>query len=310
MSPLSDWLGVSAVEIRRQLLMAVLLGELLPLVAGLYLVAAFVWPGTLVDAPGWKTVLIVLLCGVALLMLAGALVVVGVAGRISTLSRTLRAINLPEVRLPGDDELTALARRLNALLKQQREKEMQVHRLEYALRRTRDEASGRTKAATDDRLRLARPYVSRPIFDLLLGLETARASRFHRSFSLAAVSFRPDDASIPEAVGNKAVRWVLGSLGDYVRDSDVGYRRSDSEVVFLLPETDQRQSVKFAHRLCTSVEAHPFVSGSRIGGVRVRVCCGLATHVVDGKEAEQLLEIAETRLSGARETGSGVVGST
>jgi hypothetical protein len=308
MSPLSDWLDISVVQLRKQLLLALLFGEVLPFLAVLYLVSAFIWPGTVANRPGWKVVLVVLLCGVALLMVAGALIVIGVGGRISTLSRTLRAVNLPEVGLPEDDELTAVARRLNALLKQQREKEMQVQRLEYALRRARDESSKPVGPSVGHRPGLAGPYVGKAAFDLLIGLEAARASRYHRTFSLATVSVCPAEASVPDEVAEKAVKWAVGSLPQYTR-SEVGYRRSDSEVTFLLPETDQRQSVKFAHRLCSSVEAHPFVSGGRLGGVRVRAYCGLATYPVDASEPDRLVEITADRHDEARKTGCGVVGN-
>jgi diguanylate cyclase (GGDEF)-like protein len=309
MSPLADWFGVSVVELRRQLVLALLFGEALPLAAVLYLVAGFIWPGTVAGGPGWKVVLIVLLGGVALLMVAGALIVAGVIGRISTLSRTLQAVNLPEVEVPGDDELTGLARRLNALLKQHREKEMQVQRLEYAVRRLREDGSGQASRAGDVRPGHVRPYVGKAVFDLVLELELARASRYHRNFSLAAVWFHPTDDAVSEDVRDKAVKWTVSSQHEYLRESDIGYRRSDEDVLALLPETDERQAVKFAHRLCSSVEAHPFVSGGRIGGVRVRAYCGVATYPVDAKEADRLIEIATKRLGQARETGSSVVGS-
>ncbi len=307
--PTADWLDISVGAPRKKLYVALAVGEIIPFLLLLYVVVAFVRPETVGTGPGWKVFLILLLSGVALLMCAGALIVVGVAAKISALARTVRAANLTEARIPGEDELTALARGLNGLLKRQREKDMQMQRLEYALRRMRDDASKSTRHIGDQSGGFARPFVSKETFGLLIDLEVTRAARYHRTFSVVALSFHPADAATSEEVANKAVGWVVASLPEHVRDSDICLRQSEGRALLLLPEADERQSVRFGRRLCSTVETHPFVVGGRIGGVRLRARCGLASYPVDANSPDRLIEIASERLRLAGERGSSVVGN-
>jgi GGDEF domain-containing protein len=307
-NPPTDWFDVSVADLRRKLLAAILVGQIVPFLVTLYIVLAFVWPGGLASASGWRVVLLTLLAGAALLMAAGSAVVLGVAKKVSTLIRALRAVNLPDAVTMDDDELTNFARRVNLLLREQREKDTRLGRLEYQLRKAREDAAEGGERIDERELRSGRPYVGRALFDFLLGLEVARAARYHRTFSVAVMSFSPTDRSLPEEVVEKAQQWVVRTLPDYVRQSDVGYHRAPAEVALLLPEADEHQAGKFAHRVCSSVEAHPYVGGERIGGLRMRAYCGLATYPADGDDPDQLLGLAATRLGYAREGPSSVVG--
>jgi GGDEF domain-containing protein len=306
----AEWLDIPVTKIRRKLVMALLLGEVFPLLVVVYLVLALVWPGTVAGKPGWNALVIILLSSVVVLMAAGAAVVMSVAGRVTALAETLRGVNLPEKTSPDDDELAALSQRLNLLLRQRQERDLECERLEVDLRNAREKAAKLARAYEEGPTGPSFPYVGKALFDLLIGLEVARAIRHHRTFSLAAVCFAPADKSVPEDVAARARAWVADYLPAHVREVDVAYQSAPGEVLFLLPETHERQSMRFAQRISSRIESHPHVTNDRVAGVRMKAGCGVATFPTDATEAGQLVAIVSTRLDAARSGDATVVGRT
>ncbi len=304
----AEWLDIPVTKIRRKLLIALLLGEVLPLLVVVYLVVAVIWPGTVAGEPGWNALVIILLSSVVVLMAAGAAVVMSVASRVTALTETLGGVDFPDMRFADDDELAALSQRLNLLLRQRRERDLEYRRLQVDLRSAQEEAAKLARTPEESSTGPCLPYVGKALFNVLIRLEVARGIRHHRTFSLAAVCYAPADGAVPEDVAARARDWVADYLPAHVREVDVAYQRAPGEVLFLLPETHERQSMKFARRIQSRIESHPYVTNDRVAGVRMRAGCGVATFPADATEAGQLIAIASARLDAANSGGTTVVG--
>ena len=90
-------------------------------------------------------------------------------------------------------------------------------------------------------------FCSEVAFQQLLTIEFARAHRYGRPFTIAAVSW--DD---PEAQEDRSMGHVIQLLRTHTRSSDVVAVGDNITVWFLLPESGAREALNLVQRLCAA----------------------------------------------------------
>ncbi len=100
-------------------------------------------------------------------------------------------------------------------------------------------------------------FYSEMAFHQFLTHECARAARYGRPFTLAALSWHDSQATAPQSM-----RQILGLLRTHVRASDVVSIGDNFTVWFLLPESGAREALNLVQRLCAATK--DLSTGSKI----------------------------------------------
>ena len=147
-------------------------------------------------------------------------------------------------------------------------------------------------------------------FNSELAAELRRASRFKRPVSVLMADLdllREVNNNHGHLAGDAVLRGVADVLRRELRDYDTAARFGGEEFTILLPETDGEEAFAIAERIRAGVEAREISLAPRPGIVRASISLGVATFPHDAKNAEGLLDAADTALYRAKLAGRNCV---
>lgn len=145
--------------------------------------------------------------------------------------------------------------------------------------------------------------------------ELQRAERYTRPLSVLMVDidhFKVVNDTYGHSVGDQALRAVANVLMETVRDMDIVARYGGEEFVVVLPEAELSEAIACAQRLRRAVQGRTVNTRCVNGGVastvtlQLTISIGVATHPDDGQNAADLINAADTALSGAKRTRNSV----
>lgn len=146
-----------------------------------------------------------------------------------------------------------------------------------------------------------------------LELETARSARYKRQFTLLFLDlddFKQVNDRFGHRVGDAVLRRVSALLQqgpDGLRRSDFSARYGGEEFCVILPETSLAGGVTKAERIREAVEALDWSEDASGMDRRVTVSIGVSAFPQHGNTPEQLLQIADSALYGAKRRGKNAV---
>lgn len=150
----------------------------------------------------------------------------------------------------------------------------------------------RELAATDSLTGLAN---RRAFLDRAAG-EISRCQRKRLKLSVVLLDldkFKAVNDEFGHSVGDQVLGRVASALSQICRRSDVAARFGGDEFVLMLPETSRRQAEAILSRLKKIRVALPEAKGL---DVTLSYCWGTATFPGDGRDLEQLIQVADGRL--------------
>jgi len=136
-------------------------------------------------------------------------------------------------------------------------------------------------------------YNNRFLYNIL-GHELKRAKRYGLPLSIIFIdlnNFKNVNDMMGHLFGDVVLRRVSEKLLESVRETDVLARYGGDEFVVLMPQTDSSGSMIISKRLQEVIYNLELPGGSRIG-----LSFGVAGYPEDGDNADQLLNIADTRM--------------
>ena len=101
--------------------------------------------------------------------------------------------------------------------------------------------------------------------------------------------------------GDAVLRAVAGSLESTLRASDYVFRYGGDEMLFLLPETDHRQSIDKAESIGRRVRDQAVTAGKDT--IRITLSIGVATYPDHGQDRRTLVEAADQAVYQAKTEG-------
>lgn len=141
--------------------------------------------------------------------------------------------------------------------------------------------------------------------------ELQRAERYTRPVSVLMVDidhFKVINDTYGHSVGDQALKAVADILAETVRDMDIVARYGGEEFVVVLPEAELSEAIACAQRLRRAVQARKIHARSVDAGVastidlQLTISIGVAAFPEDGQGAADLINAADTALSGAKRT--------
>ena len=147
-------------------------------------------------------------------------------------------------------------------------------------------------------------------FQELLKLETARATRFKRTFSLLLIDvdhFASYNNANGLAEGDKVLCMLASILVQGLRKVDVIVRYGGEEFVVLLPEIDGDKAVATAEKIRAYVSNYPFPKRESQPQGRLTVSIGVVSFPQDGTSGAALLQCVGDVLLQAKKNGRNTV---
>ncbi len=133
--------------------------------------------------------------------------------------------------------------------------------------------------------------------------EITRSTRFKSPLGLIFLDidhFKKVNDTHGHAVGDQVLRGIAGILTEGVRTVDLPCRYGGEEFAVILPNTEKAEALMVAERLRTATEAQPLGDDKK---VPVTLSAGVAMFPDDSQDPDQLLEVADSRLYRAKQTG-------
>jgi len=135
--------------------------------------------------------------------------------------------------------------------------------------------------------------------------ELARAIRYKRPLSLLWLDvdhFKRINDRHGHLAGDEVLRRLSRLLQSRVRTIDYVARYGGEELVIVLPEVDENESLEMAERLRRLIESNPIpIAGDM--EVKVTVSIGVASFPVHGRETAQLFKKADEAMYRAKQQG-------
>ncbi len=135
--------------------------------------------------------------------------------------------------------------------------------------------------------------------------ELARAIRYQRPLSLLWLDvdhFKRINDRHGHQAGDEVLRSLSRMLQSRVRAIDYVARYGGEELVIVLPEVDENESVEMAERLRRMIETNPIPIAGDVK-VTVTVSIGVATFPAHGNETAQLFKKADEAMYRAKQQG-------
>ncbi len=103
-------------------------------------------------------------------------------------------------------------------------------------------------------------------------------------------------------MGDKVLRSTAGDLKKTLRASDYIVRYGGDELLFLLPESDHRQSIEKAEAVRCQILAHT-VAVDETDSIRITLSIGAATYPDHGMSQKELVDMADKAVYRAKHEG-------
>ena len=136
--------------------------------------------------------------------------------------------------------------------------------------------------------------------------ELSRAQRYARDASVILIDvdrFKNCNDTRGHSTGDVLLQQLASLFTRQIRGNDMVARCGGDEFAMILPETPKQQAGLVAERLRLKIGEHEFLdsAGQAIGHVTVSM--GVATFPEDATTAQELIEVADTRLYLAKQRG-------
>jgi len=144
--------------------------------------------------------------------------------------------------------------------------------------------------------------------NLRLGDLTHKAEKSHMPLSVIIFDidhFKRFNDTYGHLAGDVILKRVAALFRAHLRSDDIPARYGGEEFVVVLPGTTKEEGVMIAEKIRKAVEEHAFpVPGAAAGlsGV-VTISGGVASHMIDGNDSNEILRAADQALYLAKEKG-------
>lgn len=148
--------------------------------------------------------------------------------------------------------------------------------------------------------------LNRREFDRILEEETARATRFKRSFSVVLVDldhFKNVNDTHGHQVGDMVLLHLASLMSSLARSVDRVARFGGEEFAIIELETDEDGALSSAERLRAALEASPCAVPGIAGGLAITLSAGVAVYPKHGDGSESLIRAADRALYEAKALG-------
>ena len=145
---------------------------------------------------------------------------------------------------------------------------------------------------------------NRGYFEEALSREFKRLVRHPRPLSLLLIDidhFKQINDRFGHTIGDTVLKKVAAIIKKAMRDTDVAARYGGEEFVAILAETDGTGAQNLAERLRQTVFLNPIDTGGN--PVSVSVSIGVASFPGDARSRQELIELADKALYGAKSAG-------
>lgn len=141
-------------------------------------------------------------------------------------------------------------------------------------------------------------------------LQAANSKRYNSVFSLILIDidfFKKFNDVFGHQSGDAVLRQVAQKLKKNVRSTDFVCRYGGEEMSIILPNTDKKEAVITAQKICKAISEKPFKLTNDKESV-VTISLGVATYPEDGELPGDIISRADERLYHAKENGRNQVG--
>jgi diguanylate cyclase (GGDEF)-like protein len=137
-----------------------------------------------------------------------------------------------------------------------------------------------------------------------LDKEVSRCQRHTRSFSLMVIDidhFKKYNDTYGHLAGDEVLSRLASVFKDSIRSSDYAARYGGEEFIIMLPESGAEQGVEAAERIRHEVAEQKF--GGEGEAIEVTISVGVASYPDNGDDAESIIREADGALYEAKEMG-------
>lgn len=143
-------------------------------------------------------------------------------------------------------------------------------------------------------------------FQEALALETERALRYQRTFSLLFFdvdNFKKYNDTHGHLEGDRLLQTLAQLINQRIRKNDLVARYGGEEFVILLPETTASHALQLAEDIRTIIAEYPFPGRESMPDGKITVSIGVANFPDDGKDGPGLVNIADRKQYQAKHLG-------
>ncbi len=147
------------------------------------------------------------------------------------------------------------------------------------------------------------------LLDALAG-EVARAVRYDRHLSVIFLDvdhFKQYNDQFGHQRGDMVLRQVSQILKDEIRKTDIAARYGGEEFVLILPETSKQDAFVVAEKIRKTIQASIANDVTDEGPTTVTISAGVASYMVDGTDANELIAKADEAVYAAKNDGRNAV---
>ena len=169
-----------------------------------------------------------------------------------------------------------------------------------ALKNSEAFANLKNTANIDSLTRLA----TKRFLNLKLGELINHAERTHTPLSVAIFDidhFKTLNDTYGHPAGDEILRTVATILRNQLRGDDIPARYGGEEFVAVLPNTSKEDAVRIAEKVREAIQEHEFPIPA--GSVKLTISGGVAAHLTDGRNSNEMLSAADQALYLAKEQG-------
>lgn len=137
--------------------------------------------------------------------------------------------------------------------------------------------------------------------------EIYRTERYKHSLSLLMIDlddFKELNDKYGHVVGDRMLKTLARLMVEIIRPSDIPARYGGEEFLIILPETISENAVKVAERIRQRIESYPFeINHTRDRTYQITISTGVCSYPDYGRTAEDLINLADAALYGAKKGG-------
>lgn len=135
--------------------------------------------------------------------------------------------------------------------------------------------------------------------------QVENCKRYNTSFSLILIDidfFKKFNDTFGHQSGDAVLRQVSQKLKRNVRSTDIVCRYGGEEMSIILPNTDKKDAIVTAQKICQTIAEKPFkLANDKESNVTISL--GVSTYPEDGESADSLIASADKRLYKAKNNG-------
>jgi diguanylate cyclase (GGDEF)-like protein len=149
---------------------------------------------------------------------------------------------------------------------------------------------------------------NRRYFYMILGNEIERAKRYQSSLTLIMIDidhFKLVNDKFGHLAGDQVLRSVSDICKKLLRHTDNMFRIGGEEFIIILPETNQKEALKVAKRIRSTVAENTF--NTKKGSVKITVSIGVSEYGENNPASNEFIESADRTMYDAKKAGRNCV---